>query len=187
MVFQVIAGDDDTEVSLRESNATFKFNFKDVYWNSRLQGEHNRMIDLIYNSTDNGHIISTKKINGDPLSSKKINGDPLSSSKIDGAPLSSSKIDGAPLSSSKIDGTPLSSITTNGSPISMNKINGVVVADMMAGIGPFAVPLAMNGIKVYANGKFTPPLLYACRLLYVCIIIFLPPLLFTCMSGMPPN
>lgn len=29
--------------------------------------------------------------------------------------------------------------------------NNIVVADMMAGVGPFAVPLAMNNITVHAN------------------------------------
>ena len=32
-----------------------------------------------------------------------------------------------------------------------NEIKKVVVADMMAGVGPFGVPLAMNNISVYAN------------------------------------
>lgn len=32
---EVLAGDEDFEVSVKESGATFKFNFRDVYWNSR--------------------------------------------------------------------------------------------------------------------------------------------------------
>jgi tRNA/tmRNA/rRNA uracil-C5-methylase (TrmA/RlmC/RlmD family) len=35
--------------------------------------------------------------------------------------------------------------------IPINKKKKVVVADMMAGVGPFGVPLAMNNITVYAN------------------------------------
>ena len=34
---------------------------------------------------------------------------------------------------------------------SKNKKKKVVVADMMAGVGPFGVPLAMNNITVFAN------------------------------------
>lgn len=42
---ELLAGEPDFEVTLKESGATFTFNFKDVYWNSRLQMEHRRMIE----------------------------------------------------------------------------------------------------------------------------------------------
>lgn len=80
---ELLAGKDDYLVTLRESNANFTFNFCDVYWNSRLQTEHLRLIDFI----------------------KSIH----------------------------------------------SKRGSVMIADMMAGVGPFAVPLAMAGCKVYAN------------------------------------
>lgn len=84
---EVIAGESRFEVSVRESGAKFNFNFQNVYWNSRLQMEHSRLIDRI---------------------------------REDAAPSSA------------------------------------VVADMMAGVGPFAVPLAMtSGILVHANGKLS--------------------------------
>jgi tRNA (guanine37-N1)-methyltransferase len=73
---EVIAGQQDLHVSLKESGANFSFNFADVYWNSRLQMEHKRVIDLIRAR-------------------------------------------------------------------SATSVEPLVVADMMAGIGPFAVPLAM--------------------------------------------
>jgi tRNA (guanine37-N1)-methyltransferase len=74
---EVIAGVDDLNVTLRESGANFTFNFAEVYWNSRLQMEHSRIIDLI----------------------RKEGGG-------------------------------------NGNP--------AIMADMMAGVGPFAVPLALK-------------------------------------------
>ncbi|KAI9025677.1 guanine(37)-N1-methyltransferase [Hyaloraphidium curvatum] len=43
---EVLAGDDDMVAELRESNCTFRFDFSKVYWNSRLQGEHERIVKL---------------------------------------------------------------------------------------------------------------------------------------------
>lgn len=74
---EVIAGEDDMNVELHECKALFRFNYAEVYWNSRLQQEHLRMIRS-FTSKD-------------------------------------------------------------------------VICDMMCGIGPFVIPLALRGSKVLAN------------------------------------
>lgn len=43
---EVLAGDNDMMAELRESSCTFRFDFAKVYWNSRLQGEHERIVRL---------------------------------------------------------------------------------------------------------------------------------------------
>eukprot|EP01031_Cornospumella_fuschlensis_P027554 gene27554-33280_t len=90
---EVLAGDTDLEVTLKESGAIFTFNFGEVYWNSRLQAAHLRLIHAIRERSR-----AVRKTAG----------------------------------------------------------SGLVVADMTAGVGPFAVPLAMvaqgvEGPKVFAN------------------------------------
>ena len=42
---EVIAGVDNTEVSVNEGNCTFQFDYRKVYWNSRLHHEHARLVD----------------------------------------------------------------------------------------------------------------------------------------------
>ena len=42
--YEVIAGPDDLDVELSESNCTFRFNFGKVYWNTRLATEHGRIV-----------------------------------------------------------------------------------------------------------------------------------------------
>jgi tRNA (guanine37-N1)-methyltransferase len=42
--YEVLAGPDDMEVTLREQDCTFKFNYAKVYWNSRLSTEHERLV-----------------------------------------------------------------------------------------------------------------------------------------------
>ena len=44
---EVIAGEDRTEVALKEQDCVFKFDVRDVYWNSRLQSEHQRLAATI--------------------------------------------------------------------------------------------------------------------------------------------
>jgi len=43
---ELIAGDDSTIVTLQESGCSFTFDFKNVFWNSRLENEHMRLISL---------------------------------------------------------------------------------------------------------------------------------------------
>jgi len=43
-----LAGDTSTIVRLREHQCWFEFEYKDVYWNSRLQEEHGRLIDALF-------------------------------------------------------------------------------------------------------------------------------------------
>ena len=74
---EVLAGESSLVTSVRENGARFQLDYREVYWNSRLETEHKRVLDLLP--------------------------------------------------------------------------EGSVVADVFAGIGPFAVPAGMRGCAVYAN------------------------------------
>ena len=41
---ELLAGEDNTIITLKEENCIFKFDYKLVYWNSRLQHEHARLV-----------------------------------------------------------------------------------------------------------------------------------------------
>ncbi|KAJ3087558.1 tRNA(m(1)G37)methyltransferase [Quaeritorhiza haematococci] len=45
---EVLAGDDDFIAELKESTCRFRFDFSQVYWNSRLQGEHERIVKTYF-------------------------------------------------------------------------------------------------------------------------------------------
>ncbi|KAI1828648.1 Met-10+ like-protein-domain-containing protein [Xylaria intraflava] len=75
--YEVLAGDNDLNVTTRENECTFRFDYGKVYWNSKLEGEHRRLVNLFK--------------------------------------------------------------------------PGEVVCDVMAGIGPFAVPAGKKGVFVWAN------------------------------------
>jgi len=42
--YEVLAGPDDLDVTISEENCTFKFDYGKVYWNSRLNTEHRRLV-----------------------------------------------------------------------------------------------------------------------------------------------
>jgi len=43
---EVVAGIDDMNTEVKESGCRFRFNFSEVYWNSRLGTEHKRLVEL---------------------------------------------------------------------------------------------------------------------------------------------
>jgi tRNA (guanine37-N1)-methyltransferase len=43
---EVLAGDNNMIAEMKEDKCSFKFDFSKVYWNSRLQGEHHRLISM---------------------------------------------------------------------------------------------------------------------------------------------
>ncbi|KAI1847316.1 hypothetical protein JX266_006541 [Neoarthrinium moseri] len=75
--YEVLAGPDDMDVEVRENDCAFHFDYSKVYWNSKLEKEHTRLIGMFK--------------------------------------------------------------------------PGEVVCDVMAGIGPFAVPAGKKGVFVWAN------------------------------------
>jgi tRNA (guanine37-N1)-methyltransferase len=75
--YEVLAGPDDMNVEIREEDCIFRFDYSKVYWNSRLNTEHKRLVDMFK--------------------------------------------------------------------------SGEVVVDVMAGVGPFAVPAGRKGVFVLAN------------------------------------
>jgi tRNA (guanine37-N1)-methyltransferase len=47
---EILAGEQNTEAKMREGQCTFTFDFAKVYWNSRLQGEHDRVVKMFKQS-----------------------------------------------------------------------------------------------------------------------------------------
>lgn len=49
---EVLAGEDQFVTELKESNCVFQMDYSNVYWNSRLQGEHERLIEKYFGIGD---------------------------------------------------------------------------------------------------------------------------------------
>ena len=44
--YELLAGEDDMNVEVSEGNCLFRFDYSKVYWNSRLNTEHRRLVNL---------------------------------------------------------------------------------------------------------------------------------------------
>ena len=43
--YELLAGENDMNVEVSEENCTFRFDYSKVYWNTRLNTEHRRLVD----------------------------------------------------------------------------------------------------------------------------------------------
>ena len=110
-------GEDVFEVQIREGGCVFHLNFAQVYWNSRLQFEHGRLVECIASNLRKKRSQANVRDDGDK---KKMHLN--------------------------------STVTTDMSVLSSTQ-SPLIVADVMAGVGPFAIPLASlyENIVVHAN------------------------------------
>lgn len=46
--FELLAGDNDTNVTVHEQDCEFRFDYARVYWNSRLETEHRRLVEKFH-------------------------------------------------------------------------------------------------------------------------------------------
>lgn len=44
--YELLAGDPDMNVELKEEDCIFRFDYSKVYWNSRLNTEHRRLVEM---------------------------------------------------------------------------------------------------------------------------------------------
>jgi len=44
---EILAGEDQLETQVRENGATFRLDYREVYWNSRLEREHRRIVQML--------------------------------------------------------------------------------------------------------------------------------------------
>lgn len=115
------------EVEVKEEGCKFRLNFKYVYWNSRLQFEHKRMVKLI-GQEQKENLIQMKK---------------------DSEKKKCSKTAGSTTTTTESKSTSTEEETEKKSKL----VKPTIVADVMAGIGPFAIPLASQypNMIVHAN------------------------------------
>jgi len=123
------ASSPDLEVEVREEGCRFKLDFAKVYWNSRLQFEHRRLVELI---------AGKERVGARQQSNKKQKKKGGKKGIFDQSSSKYSHEDG------KADSTEIGVVAV---------LPKVVVVDIMAGVGPFSVPLTsrFQGITCHAN------------------------------------
>jgi tRNA (guanine37-N1)-methyltransferase len=122
---EVVAGDDDTKVELRNDGVIFEFDFRDVYWNSRLQHEHEGMVSRII-----------PRLPGYA---------PLMSAT---AQRNQHNLQQGEKLKSKASSLSSSDSFTVSAPNPALPPPSIIVADAFCGVGPFVLPLALKRLDV---------------------------------------
>eukprot|EP00600_Ochromonadales_sp_CCMP1393_P000591 CAMPEP_0174983836 /NCGR_PEP_ID=MMETSP0004_2-20121128/17376_1 /TAXON_ID=420556 /ORGANISM="Ochromonas sp., Strain CCMP1393" /LENGTH=637 /DNA_ID=CAMNT_0016236155 /DNA_START=218 /DNA_END=2131 /DNA_ORIENTATION=- len=145
---ELLAGEKNYEVTLRESNAKFTFNFANVYWNSRLQMEHGRLVDFLQCAAIPHHPgavtmeSSSTSIGGAttiPPSTATVACDASTA-----ATATTTATAGCDTTVPTTTTTTATTATTASPPTTSDSRSPLLVADMMGGVGPFAIPLTMQ-------------------------------------------
>ena len=120
---ELIGGQAVYDARINQGGIKFEFDFTTVYWNSRLQTEHERMVGLVcsFNTEYNVESAHEHPVN------KRI------------------KLNSEESVSSTATATATAAAPAAGTPPKL------IVADMMCGVGPFAIPLALQESSVIST------------------------------------
>lgn len=127
-----------------EHGTEFEFDFGEVYWNSRLQTEHRRVVQIM---TAQGE----RQRNGSAASNSTTDCDLKKAASETGAKPAAKKVGGV-----TIKPPSASALNASRAPVSF-------VLDPFAGVGPFAVPAAQSGCEVWASDLNPKSALYLYR------------------------
>ena len=127
-------GEGGTFVKVKESGAWFAFDFSEVYWNSRLQGEHGRVIEVVCEGGREGG----PRRSGIAMKNEKKDKEEQQQQQQTGLKEHKSATTGKNKEKQQHQKQ-------------QHQKEQVVVWDVFAGVGPFSIPLAMRGYYVYAN------------------------------------
>lgn len=140
---EILAGDPDLETEVKQYKARFKLNYGEVYWNSRLEQEHRRLTDS-FRKGEVGRpamcITSGRRLYSSFWNTLVPPHMRISASCLHACKISVLLIIEAHLQGRTQDATLCWSQQHN------HCIMQVIV-DMMAGIGPFAVPAAQRSCQ----------------------------------------
>ena len=120
---EVLAGEACLETEVRENGARFRLDYRRVYWNSRLEGEHRRLVRRLLRPAEQA-------------------AEPGAGAGTDAT---------AELAADTGTDAGADAAADTGADAGADAGAAAVVCDMFAGVGPFAVPVALRGGRVYAN------------------------------------
>lgn len=120
---EIIAGDGGTQVVVKESGCEYELDYATVYWNSRLSGEHERVV--------------RRAMAAGPAPSRA-------------AQPGNESIWIAEHSAAAQEAAAGAAGAARAAPVEEG-VGSVVICDLFAGIGPFAVPAGRAGARVIAN------------------------------------